>query len=353
MSDMNGQSYLSWMSQNTPTEWTNDSGIMSQLDSALENGAVGGTTNPPLSYEALQADSDLYSAQLARLRRDCSDDEFAVEAMGLVVRNIAEKLLPMHKEKGSYYGCIRAQVKPSLRDDAEGMLAMGKLFASWGENIMVKIPVTEAGIWVLEELAAQGIKTTPTINTTMSQAVAAAEAYERGYARAVKNGVTPAPSTEAIVHGRLQDYLAKLCTERGINLMPGDLDWASIALLKRSHQIFTEKKYKSVIMGAAFRCAMHVEQLVGGLFCSTIHPKVQKMVEAADAAGTIKRESCIDQPADPIAVARVLKAIPEYRLAYEPDAIKPRDFSAFGSNKMTLDFFDLEGWQKIAALRQG
>ena len=131
--------YFQWMTKNTITEWTNDSAIDTELERGLADGACGATTNPPLSYEGLVTDKHLYRDDLARLSRDCSDDEFVIEAMGLVVRRIAKRLLPIHKERGGYYGCVRAQVQPGLRDDAEGMLRMGGIFASWGENIMVKI----------------------------------------------------------------------------------------------------------------------------------------------------------------------------------------------------------------------
>lgn len=348
---MSKQSYLSWMAENTITQWTNDSAVMSQLEHALENGAVGTTTNPPLSYEGLTVDNELYKEELASLSRDCSNDEFALEAMGLVVKRLSKRLMPLHEAKGGFYGCVRAQVQPSLRDDPEGMLEMGKKMSKWGKNVMIKIPGTEAGIWALEELAALGIPTNPTVLTTISQIVAAAEAYERGITRAEKAGIAPAWSTEALVMGRLQDYLSDLNKDRKAGVSVSDLEWASIALVKRSYEIFMKKGYKTVMQGAAFRCAMHVEQMVGGPFCSTIHPKVQKQVEEADAAGTIRRESCIEEPADQAALDRVAKAFPEFTLAMEPDAIKPRDFASYGAVKMTLDNFDVNGWQKLISLK--
>ena len=348
---MNKQSYLSWMTENTITRWTNDSAILSQLTYAMENGAVGTTTNPPLSYEGLTVDNELHQNALAALRRDLSDDEFALEAMGIVVKSLSQKLMPMHKEKGGFYGCVRAQVQPGLRDDAEGMLAMGKKMSAWGENVMIKIPGTEAGIWVLEELAALGIPTNPTVLTTMPQIIAAAEAFERGRARAIQAGITPAWSTEALVMGRLQDYLSDLNKERNAGLSVHDLEWAAIALVKRTYRIFQKKGYNTVMQGAAFRCAMHVEQMVGGPFCSTIHPKIQKLVEEADAAGTIRREACIEEPVNQEALERVAKALPEFTVAYEPDSLKPKEFGEYGAVKMTLDNFDVNGWQKLISLK--
>ena len=79
------------------------------------------------------------------------------------------------------------------------MLAMGKTIASFGKNVMVKIPGTKAGVWVLEELAALGIPTNPTVCVSLPQVIATAEAYARGCERAVKAGLKPAESTTALV----------------------------------------------------------------------------------------------------------------------------------------------------------
>jgi len=348
---MHTQNYFSWLTSETVSKWTNDSGILAQNIAATKIGAVGCTTNPPLSFEALTTDTALYAEGLAKIDKNLPDDEFATEAMGLVIRQLSTHYLPMHKEKGTYHGCVRAQVRPSLRNDAEGMLKAAKLFSSWGENVMVKIPVTEAGIWVLEELAALGIPTNPTVTTSVSQAVAAAEAYERGIVRAKAAGITPAWTTEAIVMGRLQDYLAQLNEERSAGLATTDLEWACIAFVKRTREIFKKKGYASVMQPAAFRSALQVEQISGAEFCSTIHPKVQQMVEEADAAGTLKREALIDAPVDKAAVDRVCLAFPEFVAAYEPDAIAVKDFATSGPTQMTLDGFD-QGWQKIFTLKK-
>ncbi len=67
----------------------------------------------------------------------------------------------------------------------------------------------------------------------------------------------------------------------------------------------------------------------------------------ADKAGGIDRESAIDNPVDPEAVSRVLKALPEFVSAYEPDGLSQDEFDSFGATKMTLHNFDESGWQKL------
>ncbi len=342
--------YLKWMAENTDTQWCNDSAIIGEIGAALESGAVGCTTNPPLSYLTLTEAPEIFREELSRIPAEAKGDDRVVELIGVVVRHISRLLYGMFEKSEGRCGYVRAQVRPKLSADADAMLKMGKTFASWGKNIMVKIPGTAAGVWVLEELAAMGIPTTPTVCVTVSQIVAAAEAYERGVKRAVEKGIRPAPSTAAIVMGRLQDYLTVLNKERSAGLSTYDLECAALAVAKRCYRIFIERGYRQVLMPAAFRCARQVEQMVGSKVVMTIHPKIQEEIIKAEAEGTIRREIAIENPVDPKALERVIKALPEFTLAYEPDAIAIRDFDAYGGTIMTLDGFESTGWQKLLTL---
>ncbi len=341
--------YLSWMAANTPTKWCNDSADPGDLHRALDAGAVGCTTNPPLSYLAHTASPDAFAAERAALT--AAGDERVAELIGIVVRPIARVLTPVYERSAGEQGYVRAQVQPGLADDADAMVAMGRLFASWAPNVMVKIPGTAAGLVALEELAAAGIPTTPTVNTTISQIVAVAEANERGIARARAAGITPARSTAAIVLGRLQDYLAAVNTERNAGVSVADLESACLALVKRAYRIFRDRGYAQALMPAAFRCARQVSELVGSDVVMTIHPSIQEIVAKADSAGAIERDpDAIEDEIDHDAVARVLSALPEFAHAYEPDALEPARFGSYGATAMTLASFDATGWQKLRTL---
>ena len=345
------KNYFSWLSEDTVSNWTNDSAVWEQIEHALSIGAVGCTTNPPLSYEALTTDTALYQEDLGKISRDLPDDEFALQAMGLVVKRISARLMELHEQKGTFYGAVRAQVQPNMRDDARGMLEKGKFMSGWGKNVMVKIPATEAGIWTLEELAALGIPTNPTVVTTVAQAIAAAEAFERGVERARQAGITPAWSTCAFVMGRTQDFFSSLNQERGLGLSDEDLAWASLALVKRTNESFKARGFASILQPAAFRSAIQVEQIAGGVFCSTIHPKIQKAVQEAEASGKIRRALLVDEPVDQQALDRVAKALPEFEQAYDPQGLTPAEFGTYGASKMTLDGFEVTGWQKLVSLK--
>ena len=344
-------SYLAWMAAETKTCWNNDSAIDSQVETAMAQGAIGVTTNPPLSYEALTTETGLYSEKLASLDKNLPDNEFAYRAMTLVAAHFSKKFMKLHDEKGGFYGCVRAQVAPNLRADAKGMLEYGKQIAGIGRNIMVKIPGSAAGIWVLEELAALGIPTNPTVIVSVSQAIAAAEAFERGRDRAKKAGITPAWSSCAIVMGRTQDYLASLNKERSLGISTEDLEWAVLAIVKRSYDLFRKRGFQSPIMPAAFRAPIQVEQLTGGEFYETIHPKIQSELAEADRNKTVKREIFIDRDVDEDAVSRVSAKLPEFIAAYDPKGLTIEQFDSYGATTMTLDGFD-QGWQNLASLKK-
>jgi transaldolase len=266
------------------------------------------------------------------------------------VPHIAKVFEPLYVSSCGKTGFVRSQVEPLLSADGNAMFAMGKTIAEFCKNVMVKIPGTNAGVTIIEELTALGIATTPTVCVSVSQLLAMAEAYERGCKRAKSAGLTPPASTAAFVMGRLQDYLTELNQKHGNPVSITDLETAVLAAVKRTYNIFMERGYSQVIMPAAFRCARQVSELAGGVFEMTIHPKVQSMIINAYTNGEIKCEKRIDADVDHDAVNRVVKAFPEFSAAYEPQGLKAEEFDSFGAVVMTLDAFDKTGWQKLLTL---
>jgi len=58
----------------------------------------------------------------------------------------------------------------------EEILREAKILATWGEEIVIKIPVTEEGLRAVKSLSQEGIKTNVTLIFTPSQAILAAKA---------------------------------------------------------------------------------------------------------------------------------------------------------------------------------
>ncbi len=341
--------YLAWMAANTKSQWDNDSTDHNDIQDAIESGAVGVTSNPPLTYAVLTEYPELYTEELAAIDPALEGDDRIVALIEIVVKRIAAGLEDMYKKTDGKYGYVRAQVKPLDGADKEKMFEVGKKFASFAENLKVKIPGTKAGIWVLEELAALGIPTNPTVCVSHAQIVAAAEANERGRKRAIAAGLKPAESTAAFVMGRLQDYLVSLNEKENAGLSLEDIENAMIATTKNVYRTMEEKGYSQILMPAAFRCARQVTELSGAKVEMTIHPKVQKMINELDASTGIERVEKLNDPVDEAAVEKVMKALPDFKKAYDADGLTIDEFDDFGATIMTLDGFD-QAWQKLYTL---
>ena len=70
-------------------------------------------------------------------------------------------------------GPISAEV---LSQDAEGMVREAREISSWSPNVVVKIPVTEAGIEAISRLSREGIKCNLTLCFSLNQALLGAMA---------------------------------------------------------------------------------------------------------------------------------------------------------------------------------
>jgi fructose-6-phosphate aldolase, TalC/MipB family len=70
-------------------------------------------------------------------------------------------------------GPISAEV---LSTDAEGMIREGVEYASWAENVVIKVPMTAEGLKATRALADKGIKTNVTLIFSANQALMAARA---------------------------------------------------------------------------------------------------------------------------------------------------------------------------------
>lgn len=123
--------------------------------------------------------------------------------------------------------------------DAEGMIKEAKNIAQWAENIVVKIPMTEAGLEAVNELTKLGIKTNVTLIFTAAQGLMAAKA-----------GAT-----------YISPFLGRL----------DDIGTDSLTLIKKLRTILDTYGLKAEIISASVRGLEHVEKVaVAGSDIATI-----------------------------------------------------------------------------------
>jgi transaldolase len=334
--------YFDWLAKNTPTRWWHDSGSPDEILLAKQRGALGVTTNPVLTFRTFRSEPEFWQAKVARIPQDLDFEARAEALLRLVATFAADQFREVFTAAGGQQGLALGQLNPGRAGDAAGMLAQARRIHSWGDNIAIKLPATRAGVTVVEELAAEGIPICATLNVSVAQALAVAEACERGAKRAEAAGVRPALCLVVQQVGRLDDYLRDVAQDMNAEVSEEDIILSGLAVAKRTYAIFQEKGYRSVIMPAGLRGPYHLTEMAGARVTFSITTRVQDMILAADPP----RETRIGKPIEPAAIRRLMQ-IPEFVRAYEPNGLQPADFITFGVIQKLLSQFTETGWAPL------
>jgi transaldolase len=336
------KNYLEWLTQDTPTRWWHDSAIPAEIDAAIANGALGVTTNPVLTHRSLQAVPEFWEPEVDRIPRDLAPEMRAEELLGIIARYAAAKFKGIYERTEGRHGYALGQLDPSICCSSEKMLAQALRFASWGENIAVKLPTVKAALPVIEELAARGVAVCTTLNFSVSQALAAGEAYERGAERARAAGVTVRPCFAVQQGGRLDEYLMETAEDNGIDIRKEDIKNAGNAVCKKSYRLFRERGISARIMPAGLRGVHHLAVMAGADMVFSLQARVQQLAIEAD----LPQVERIDEEI-PAEVLDRLRRISEFVRAYDEGGLAPEEFVTFGVTQRTLSQFLWTGWAPL------
>lgn len=341
------KSPLHEMTCTTPTVLWNDSCSIKELTYAIEHGAVGATANPVIIGTVLQQEMHLWQDRIPQLiaeMSDASEDEIAWRLMEEISKKGAELLLPAFEASGGHNGRLSIQTDPRNYRNTARIVEQAVHFAEMAPNIIVKIPVTKAGVAAIEEATYCGVSINATVSFSVPQALAVAEAVERGLKRREAEGkdISSMGPVCTIMVGRLDDWLKVLANRDDIIINPGYLEWAGVAAMKRAYLIYQERGYRLRLLSAAMRNHMHWSEFIGGDVVISPPHRWQVRFNASD----IKIEPRIDKPVDPIIVKELLHKFPDFRRAYEPDGMTVDEFDSFGPTVRTLRQF-LEGYRNF------
>jgi transaldolase len=338
---MGNTTYLDWVAGETRTKWWHDSAEAAELQTGLNRGAIGVTTNPYLANLALVRDRPLWASAIDEvLARNLPAEQKAEALMQIAVTQTAEKLLPHYQASHGREGFVCAQVNPSRAGDPDSMQAMARRFHNWAPNIAVKLPATSAGLDVLEECVSEGITATATVSFTVPQVVAIAERHRAGIRRARQAGIDPGKCFAVIMIGRLDDYLREVALDNRVSVSESDIRQAGLAVTKRAYALYKDGDYEAVLLVAALRGGYHLAELAGAELLMSIAPAFQEIFVAQD----FPREERIQVPVSADVIERLCR-MPEFVRAYEPEGMRPGEFLAFGATQRTLSQFVEAGWR--------
>ncbi|UCD51117.1 MAG: transaldolase family protein [Phycisphaerales bacterium] len=337
------EDYLSWAVEHTKTLWWHDSVEPAELARGIERGAIGATSNPFLSHQALTRNKAAWSAEShAVLSRDLPADEKAGALMSIAIKHAAEQLFPEYERSDGKMGYVCAQVNPARPGDRQYMRAMARKFSEWAPNIAVKLPATAAGLDVLEDCIAEGITCTLTISYTVSQVITIAERHRIGIRRAASAGTEAGRCFAVIMIGRLDDYLRDVAHDARADATESDIRQAGLAVAKRAYAIYKERGYETEMIVAALRGTYHMTELAGAEVIMSIAVPYQEMLISPD----LPQEERIDNDVPQDVIDR-LSQMPEFVRAYDPHGMQPDEFIAYGLVQKTLAQFHESGWKLL------
>lgn len=337
----------------TDTDLWNDSCAASELQYAIDNGAVGATANPVIVGDVLRKELERWEPTIKQLIADnptATEDDIAWRLTEAMSVKAAALLLPVFEREEGRQGRLSVQTNPQYFRNTDLIVAQAEHLAGIAPNIIVKIPVTEAGVRAIEEATFRGISINATVSFSVPQAIAVAEAVERGLTRRQDGGedISQMGPVCTIMVGRLDDWLKGVANKEDIVTDPELFDWAGVAVMKKAYRIFKQRGYRARLLAAATRHHWHWSEFVGADMVITLTHQWQKRFNGSDI-DVVPR---IDRPVGQATIDALLEKFVDFRRAYEEDGMTAAEFDGFGPNRKTLFGFT-DGYQSLVRVIRG
>lgn len=242
----------------TPTALLSEAGVSIWLDDLsrerLETGnlqqlvesrdVVGVTTNPTIFAQALSSGSR-YDEQMRSLAQEGANAEDAVFAATTDdVRAACDVLYPLYESSQGVDGRVSIEVDPRLAHDAEQTAAMAKtLHQKVGrDNVMIKIPATQAGLEPIAATLAEGISVNVTLIFSLQRYREVINAFMVGLERALENGhdLSKIHSVASFFVSRVDSQIDARLEEIGTDQALELKGKAGLANARLAYQVFQE-----------------------------------------------------------------------------------------------------------------
>ena len=157
-------------------------------DLIADSAVTGATSNPTIFAKAITG-SDRYDDQLhGALAAGVRDPQGLFFELALEdVRRAADLLRPAYDASAGRDGFVSFECTPDLADDTAGTIEQAvELWERLArDNVMIKVPATDAGVPAIEELTARGINVNVTLLFSVERYEQVIDAYLAGLERRV------------------------------------------------------------------------------------------------------------------------------------------------------------------------
>lgn len=331
--------YFHRVTQETPTRFWINNPSGSEIDLALEAGAISCTTNPTYCAKLLQVEPQAILPILDRVIHETDDDDTAADRVCQeATQRLIDRFLPLYEQSGHTQGFVTIQSDPRKDEDADEILNATHRYRALGPNFMTKIPVTEAGLKAIRVLVAENLPICATEVFTIDQTIALCELCEEV---AQKTGYRP-PIYVTHIAGIFDEYLTKLVSREGIALSPQTLEWAGSTVGRKEYHLIREHGYGATMLGGGARTTRHFTDFVGGDVHITINWSTAQELITAETP-VISRMN-IETPPD--VLQTLLETLPDFRTAYMEGMLPVEAFADYGPVQLFRNNFII-GYERL------
>ena len=337
-----GNGYFHRVAQTAKTRlWINNP-TMSEVDKAIEAGAVSCTTNPTHTVKMLKtpSESEYVFKIIDHVIKEVKDDaEAAVLVQRGMVKLLMDQFLPLYEKNPGKEGFVSIQGDPNADEVADNIIQDALLNMKLGKNAIAKIPVTEAGLTAIEYLIGENVPIVATEIMGIAQAISACELYREVSG---KTGKTP-PLYITHISGIFDDYIKNAVKLAGTEISSDILWQAGIAVARKQYKLMKERNYPGIMLGGGARGLHHFTELVGGEMDITIN-----WVGAADKLIELNPPVIyrMNTPVPQYVISELMEKLPDFKKAYMEDGLKVQEFKDYGPVVLFRSAF-LKGWGNL------
>lgn len=315
--------YLEDVQQSTPTRFWVNNPTREDSQKAVDAGAIGVTTNPAFCSKLLQTEPDHIMGIIDSVVAEEPDNSAAAEKVyHQASKVLMDQWMGVYEESNGQKGFVTIQEDPRREEDHAYILEASKRAADLAPNYMAKVPVTQPGLAVIEELIALDIPICATEVFAISQYDAVLDLYEKA---SKKSGKTP-PLYVTHITGIMDDYFKGVVKSEKIDVAADLLGKAGTVIGLHEYGRSRQREVAHRLIGGGARDLGHFANFVGSDMDITIN---WSTVEDLNANFTSAGDATFAAPSE-ADVQRLLDALPGFERAYSEDGLTVEEFADFG-----------------------
>ncbi|NCC63083.1 MAG: hypothetical protein EOM15_00305 [Spirochaetia bacterium] len=329
----------------TPTRFWINNPTLEQAKKAIEEGAVGCTTNPSYVSKLFSSEEDmrvvLRTIDLL-LPYEKNDSAVASKVQQVMVARLAELFTPLYERSGGKEGLVTIQGDPFAETDTDLIIEEGLDNYKIAKNICIKIPVTTWGIEAISAMVEKNIPTMATEVMGLSQAVSICEAYQKA---SEESGFTP-PFYVTHITGILDDHFKRVIKQQNLQIDEKLVGYAGLSIAKKQYEMLKDRNYPGIMMGGGARKLEDFTELVGGDLSITINWKGSAETLIENDESIVSR---ISENLDDAEIEILKKQLPDYQRALDIDGMQADEYYDYGGVELFRTSFQ-GGWNQLLAL---